>query len=185
MANISPLSGYAVILAHFEHVSQARLGQCTPAVKGRATFMVKKLQVLQKLQVLHFIYFIQDLLCSISILSLKFHCDEGPCIDFIDALEATNLALIELGQQLGEQLQAFQDALVHAENGQCQFKNTTLTHHDANAGYEDLQAVVKSVIDRFNGRLEHPNDPVRPILQYAHVFNIKDWPHSREQLASC
>ncbi|KAJ8318869.1 hypothetical protein KUTeg_003960 [Tegillarca granosa] len=158
-------SSYLVILAHFEHVSQARPGQTTPAVVGRSTIMMNKLK---DWRVLRFMFFL----------------DECSCIDFLDALETANLSLIQLGQQPGEHLQAFLDSLTIDANGQCKYKNTDLTHYDANADYKELQAVIEAVTNRINGIFESDTDPVKPFLQAARVFDIKEWPNDRAHLAA-
>ncbi|KAJ8319401.1 hypothetical protein KUTeg_004492 [Tegillarca granosa] len=168
-------SSYLVILAHFEHVSQARPGQTTPAVVGRSTIMMNKLK---DWRVLRFMFFLYDMLNIISILN------ECSCIDFLDALETANLSLIQLGQQPGEHLQAFLDSLTIDANGQCKYKNTDLTHYDANADYKELQAVIEAVTNRINGIFESDTDPVKPFLQAARVFDIKEWPNDRAHLAA-
>ncbi|KAJ8318234.1 hypothetical protein KUTeg_003325 [Tegillarca granosa] len=173
-------SSYLVILAHFEHVSQARPGQTTPAVVGRATYMVNKLR---DWRILCFMFFMHDLLEIISILSLKFQKDDGTSMEFLDGLETANLSLIQLGQQHGEQLQAFMDSLTTDANGNCVFKNTVLTHYNANADYCELRAITELVAERINGRLESNTDPVKPILQACRIFDINDWPHDRVSLA--
>ncbi|KAJ8313450.1 hypothetical protein KUTeg_008998 [Tegillarca granosa] len=110
--------------------------------------------------------------------------DECSCIDFLDALETANLSLIQLGQQPGEHLQAFLDSLTIDANGQCKYKNTDLTHYDANADYKELQAVIEAVTNRINGIFESDTDPVKPFLQAARVFDIKEWPNDRAHLAA-
>ncbi|KAJ8299184.1 hypothetical protein KUTeg_023244 [Tegillarca granosa] len=89
----------------------------------------------------------------------------------------------ELGQQPGEQLQAFMDSLTTDANGNCVFKNTVLTHYNANADYCELRAITELVAERINGRLESNTDPVKPILQACRIFDINDWPHDRVSLA--
>ena len=61
---------YAVIVAHFEHISQGQTG--TAEVNGRSTFLCNKLK---DFRVLRFIFFMRDLLQVVSILSLEFQKD--------------------------------------------------------------------------------------------------------------
>ena len=81
-----------MILAHFEHVSQTGSGQAIAQVKGRATFVVN---ILQDLRV---IAFMQDMLQMCSKMSLRFQMATVMCVDFLDAQEAANLEMVLLQQ---------------------------------------------------------------------------------------
>ena len=76
------LNGYVPIVTHFEHVSQAAPGQATAEVRGRATFMVRKLK---DWRVLRFMFFLNDLVQILGNLSQKcsympgFHRCIGNC----------------------------------------------------------------------------------------------------------
>lgn len=95
------LTSYDVILAHFEHVSQAAPGKATAEVKGRTHFVSHKMR---GFRVLRYMFFMQDLL-EISTLSLKMQANAATCVDFMDALEAANLEFVQLRQGPGPQLQ--------------------------------------------------------------------------------
>lgn len=166
------LTSYDVILAHFEHVSQAAPGKATAEVKGRAHFVYHKMR---DFRVLRYMFFMQDLLEIISTLSRKMQTNAATCVDFMDALEAANLELVQLRQGPGPQLQSFLNDLTF--NGQeCSYRTTTLQYYDANKDYTDMQSVVDTVQERINGRLENPNDPTRGILQASRIFDLKERP---------
>lgn len=137
------LTSYDVILAHFEHVSQAAPGKATAEVKGRAHFVSHKMR---DFRVLRYMFFMQDLLEIISTLSRKMQTNAATCVDFMDALEAANLELVQLRQGPGAQLQSFLNDLTI--NGQeCSYRTTTLQYmyYDANKDYTDMQSVVDTV----------------------------------------
>lgn len=96
------LTSYDVILAHFEHVSQAAPGKAMAEVKGRTHFVSHKMR---DFRVLRYMFFMQDLLEIISTLSLKMQANAATCVDFMDALEAANLEFVQLRQGPGPQLQ--------------------------------------------------------------------------------
>lgn len=97
-------------------------------------------------------------------------------------LEAANLEFVQLRQGPGPQLQSFLNDLTI--NGQeCSYRTTTLQYYDANKDYTDMQSVVDTVQERINGRLENPNDPTRGILQASRIFDLKEWPQNRQELA--
>jgi len=175
------LSGYQVILTHFAHVSQAGPGQATaPEVKGRAKFIHDKLT---DFRVLRFIFFMQDLLAIVSTLSLRFQADGATCVDYLDALEASNLQLVQLRQNPGENLQSFYDSIV--QNGeQFEYQTTRLKYYNADATYNDFQTVIDRVMDKLNNRFENATDAAKPMIQAGRVFDTKDWPHhDRDELA--
>jgi hypothetical protein len=173
------LRSFDVILAHFEHVSQAGPGKATAEVKGRAHFVSHKIR---DYRVLRYMFFMQDLLAIISTLSLRLQVNASTSVDFLDALETANLELVQLRQGPGPQLQSFLDELVL--NGQnCKFRTTTLQYHNPNRDYSDMQTVVDTVQGHINGRLENPNDSTRRILQATRIFDLKEWPHNRQDLA--
>lgn len=167
------LTSYDVILADFEHVSQAAPGKATAEVKGRAHFVSHKMR---DFRVLRYMFFMQDLLEIISTLSLKMQANAATCVDFMDAL------FVQLRQGPGPQLQSFLNDLTI--NGQeCSYRTTTLLYYDANKDYTDMESVVDTVQERINGRLENPNDPTRGILQASRIFDLKEWPQNRQELA--
>ena len=106
-------SSYSVLLTHFEHVSQAGSGQATAEVKGRATYLVKKLR---SMRILRFMFFMLDLLHCISTLSLKFQRDDLNVNSMLDALESANLHLVALTQEPGVNLRKFENAITREEN---------------------------------------------------------------------
>lgn len=167
---------YTVLLAHFEHVSQSK---ATPEVVGRGTFISNKLKDYRLLQ---FLFFMDDLLEIISDLSLHFQKDGTTCIDFLDTLETAVLNLLQLRQQPGAKLQGFLDSIT-VQNNKGLYKNTELKYYSPQFDYTTLQSVIDIVVDRISGRLENPNDPTKSILQAAQIFDTKDWPNDRQQLA--
>lgn len=70
------LTSYDIILAHFEHVSQAASGKATAEVKGRAHFVSHKMR---DFRVLRYMFFMQDLLEIISTLGLKMQANAATC----------------------------------------------------------------------------------------------------------
>ncbi|KAJ8298452.1 hypothetical protein KUTeg_024983 [Tegillarca granosa] len=107
-----------------------------------------------------------------------FQKDDGTSMEFLDGLETANI----LVNNPVNSLQAFMDSLTTDANGNCVFKNTVLTHYNANADYCELRAITELVAEKINDRLESNTDPVKPILQ-ACIFDINDWPHNRVSLA--
>ncbi|XP_013383761.1 zinc finger protein 862-like [Lingula anatina] len=170
------MNGYGPILAHFEHVSQAAPGQTTAEVKGRATYLAKKLK---DWRVIRFMAFFQDLLEIVSGLSLKFQQSSMTCLDFLDALEAANLQLVELGQGPGQHFSAFQNAVVANDEGDHFYRGAKLTHVDVQQLY-NFGDVIDSVQERINGRLDNKDN----ILCLARVFDTRDWPNTRVDLAT-
>ena len=175
------VKSYNVILAHFEHVSEGGPGAATAEVKGRAKFLTTKLR---DWRVLRFIFFMQDMLDVISRLSLDFQKADATCVDFLDSLERANLELVMLQQQPGESLQTFIDELQIDANNQCKYRENILSHYNPDQGFQDLQRVVDSVMNRINGRLENQNDPSKRIFQAARIFDLKIWPQTRNGLAA-
>lgn len=171
------MNSYVVIRSHFEHVSQLPANQATAAVKGRATYMVNKLK---DWRVLRYMVFLEDLLEVVSALSLKFQSSTLTCVDYLDALETANLELQQLRQQPGVHFAEFQANIQQNPNNQMQwqYKGMNLTHFDQNRPY-DFQNDVDTVINRVNARLDNQD----PVLQLARVFDCRDWPRDRQDLA--
>jgi hypothetical protein len=96
-------NSYITLQAHFEHVSQAAPGETTAEVKGRATYLVKKLKNLK----VRFIHFMRDLLEIISQLSLAFQKDACTVNSMLDSVETANLHLTALTLTPGAHLAAF------------------------------------------------------------------------------
>ena len=173
------LASFTVIVAHFEHVSQAPPGQATAEVRGRATWLVQKFR---DWRILRFMFFMQDLLEVVGRLSLRFQDAKATCVDFLDALETANLELIALQQEPGVQLAAFYDA-VQWEGDQAKYKDLPLHHAEQNIANDDLSAVIDLVLQKVNGRLEAPGDPTKNIIKLGQVFDTRLWPRTRNELA--
>ena len=169
---------YNIIYTHFDHVSQAGPGQATAEVRGRATFLAKKLR---DWKVLRFLFHLQDVLSVVSTLSETLQKIKLTCVDFLDALERANLELLLLANEPGEKLQGFFAELVE-DMGRYDFRGTELRNR-RDLDYTDLKEIVQTVIQKVNGRLENAGDPTRPILSAARIFDTKVWPDTREDLA--
>lgn len=168
------MDGYIPLRAHFEHVSQAGPNQATAEVKGRATYLANKLK---DYRVLRFMVFLEDLLEIVSALSLKFQSNSLTCVDYLDALETANLMLVQLGQQPGDYYRAFTANILQTDDGDWEYRGHKLSHyqpHDYN-----FNNIIDSVMERMNGRLENQD----PVLSQARVFDCKDWPRDRLELA--
>ena len=160
------LASFTVIVAHFEHVSQAPPGQATAEVRGRTTWLDQKFR---DWRILRFMFFMQDLFGVVGRLSLRFQDAKTTCVDFLDALETANLELKALQQEPGVQLAAFYDA-VEWEGDQAKYKDLPLHHAEQNIANDDLSAVIDLVREKVNARLEAPGDPTKNI-KLGQVFD--------------
>jgi len=168
---------YSVLVAHFEHVSQARPGETTPAVKGRATFVINKLK---DFRTLRFVFFLQDLLGVIARLSLNLQKAQLTCVDYLDYLEAANLELTELRLLPGQSYTGFTDEI---RQGQGVYKGVTLSHYDADVEY-NYANVCDLVIQKIGSKLKDPNNTTTAIVKAARVFDTREWPNNRDDLAT-
>ncbi len=171
------IQGFRPIVAHFQHVSQARPGEATAEVRGRATFISNKLK---DFRVLKFLFFIQDLLDVVARLSLRFQENGLTCVDFLQALEAANLELIDLGQNPGQQFATF---ITTVERGNGVYQGFELTHYNANHAYNFVH-LCELVIQCLENRLDNPQrDVAHGIINAGRVFDTREWPATREELA--
>ncbi|XP_014666762.1 PREDICTED: zinc finger protein 862-like [Priapulus caudatus] len=168
------MDGYVPVRAHFEHVSQAGPNQATAEVKGRATYLANKLK---DYRVLRFMVFLEDLLEIVSALSLKFQSSCLTSVDYLDALETANLMLVQLRQQPGDHYNAFTANIVQSGDGDWEYKGHKLLHYQPHA--YNFDNTIDAVMERMNGRLQNQD----PILSQARVFDCKDWPRDRQELA--
>lgn len=191
-------TSYNVLLAHFEHVSQARTA--TAEVTGRAVFLTRKLR---DFKFVKFMHFMRDLLGIIATLSQRFQRDDLTASSMLDALEAANLEFVNLSLGPGMHLQAFLDNLQDVPGNPAikLFKGVELTNPaqrrqqqvaqgEANEGQADAQPepdhyqeLVQSVQDHINGRLENAGDNSTAILRACRVFDVAEWPGDRVGLA--
>ena len=166
------VTSFTVIMAHFEHVSQ---GNATPTVKGRATYIVKKLRDFRNLRFLHFLL---DLLKILSELSLNLQKSNLTCVDYLDYLESACLQLTELRTVPGENYRIFMAEIQDSNI----YRGIRLTYYNREAVY-DYANVVDLVLNHLGRRLETPNDNIVTLIQAARVFDIKEWPNTRDELA--
>ncbi|XP_070559090.1 zinc finger protein 862-like isoform X2 [Ptychodera flava] len=177
-ASQSLIRSYQVFITHFEHISQGGPGSASAEVKGRATFIAKKLK---DFRVLRFLFFLQDVLDIISRLSLQLQRSDSTCIDFLDSFESAALSLTELSSTPGQRYAGFIEE-VRAGNGK--FKDVTLAHYDGDLGYEFAKDICDDVIQRLCHRLENNRDKSTEIIQAGRIFDLKDWPRDRLDLAN-
>ena len=171
---------YSVLLTHFEHVSQAAPGETTADVKGRATFLVKKLR---DMKIIKFVHFMQDLLEIIAQLSLAFQSDHCTVNSMMDSFETANLQLTALTLAPGAHLAAFNAELQEdpADPNTFIYKGVTLRNmQNEDNIYND---VILDVQNRINNYLESQRDPATDILRAARIFDVAEWPHGREDLS--
>ena len=171
---------YKVLLTHFEHVSQAAPGETTADVKGRATFLVRKLR---DMKILKFVHFMRDLLEIIAQLSLAFQKDDCTVNTMLDAVETVNLQLTALTLAPGAHLAAFNAEVQEdpADPNSFIYKGVPLKNiQNEDNIYTD---VILDVQNRINNCLESERDPATDILRAARMFDVAEWPHGRQDLA--
>ena len=118
-------NSYSVLLTHFKHVSQAVPRETTADVKGRATFLVKKLR---DMKIIKFVHFMQYLLEIIAQLSLSFQSDHCTVNSMMDSFEIASFQLTALALASGAHLAAFNAELQEdsADPNTFSYKGVTL-----------------------------------------------------------
>lgn len=122
---------------------------------------------------LHYIFFLRDVLQALSYLSLEFQKDSCTLPDAVEAVEATYLQLIALQQKPGEHLQYFLDNKADANN----FKGVQLT--PANTTEEQLKqkrnSLIDAVIDHTTKRIEDlDSSHLQKNMQIFFMINLPD-----------
>ncbi|KAM3850348.1 zinc finger protein 862-like [Diretmus argenteus] len=174
-------TSYEVLLAHFEHVAEARPGETTADIRGRAVFLRNRLK---DYTIVRFPHFLRDLLDVIGNLSLVFQKDSLTVNGMLDALETAHLQLTALKQSPGSKLAEFTAALQRDPSGckatyrEVELKNVQMD--DSNT-YID---VIETVMQHMNNRFDSEADVSTPILRAARVFDIKEGPQEKAQLAT-
>ncbi len=174
------LTSYSVLVAHFEHVGEAR--QATAEVQGRATFLYK---ALKNAKTLRFMHHMLDILEVVSVLSLTFQKDEITAGKVLDAVETANLQLIELAAHPGEHLNNFQAAV---DQETSRYKDVQLTQFQPLEDHRELGDVAELVRRHINDMVEGTGRrgegrQQRDILRACRVFEVSEWPRRREELA--
>ncbi|KAJ4948497.1 hypothetical protein JOQ06_020031 [Pogonophryne albipinna] len=174
-------TSYEVLLSHFEHVAEARPCEATAEVRGRAAFLRNRLR---DYRILRFLHFLRDLLHVIASLSLIFQKDSLTVNGMLDALETANLELTALKQSPGSKLAEFTAALQRDSTGlEAMYKGTKLTDvqtDDSNTYPE----VIETVMQHMNKRFDSEADVSTPILRAAMIFDLKEWPREKAELAA-
>lgn len=169
------LKAYKVFVNHFEDTAEGRKG--TADVQGRAKNILKHLKS-QKL--LHYMYFLQDVLEILKDLSLQFQRDTCSIPDALEALETACLRLVALKQRPGTHLQEFLDGVT--ADGMFQGVQLTpcdLTDEQLN---QKKSMLIEAIIDHITNRLSDLD--TSPILKSMQVFFLGNLPGSEADLAT-
>lgn len=130
-------------------------------------------------RLLHYIFFLRDVLQALSYLALEFQKDACTLPDAIEAEESTYLQLIALQQRPGEHLQYFLDN----KNEDNLFKGVQLTA--ANMTEEQLKQkrnpLTDAVIDHTTKRIGDLDSS--HLLKDMQIFFIINLPETEEELA--
>lgn len=176
-ASSTLVSGYTVIVIHFQYVGEAGPKDVTVEVKGRACFLSQKLT---DFDVLCFLFFLQDVLKIVSSLSLAFPKDGMTCVDYMESYESVMMELTDLAQQPGDNLCGFLDEVAADPAGE--YHGFLLSHYNPNLEYGDLGVVIANIHKKLLSRFE-PNQNSKRVLTAGRVFETKEWPLNREGLA--
>jgi hypothetical protein len=162
--------GYRVLLSHFEHIRESRVG--TAEVQGRATFISKKLKDYNFLYVL----FVLDILKVLNVLSLKMQEDDLTISRLFDALVAVTFSLVELKTLNGSELSDFINAVQNDLYKYIQLKNVNQDDHS-----REKEVIIDLILAAFASRFESMEKD--PILKAATtILTLSDWPENRNQL---
>ncbi|XP_060562819.1 zinc finger protein 862-like [Ruditapes philippinarum] len=167
-------ASYCVFVTHFEDIVQG--GKGTADVQGRAKSILKHLKS-EKL--LHYMFFLQDVLEILSDLSLQFQRDTCSIPDALDALETACLRLVALQHRPGKHLQVFVDAL----DDQHVFQGIQLSPCTMSAeGLSSKKSLlIDAVINHISGRLQDLD--TSPVLKSMQIFFMVNLPESATDLA--
>ena len=171
----SALKHFQVLVAHFQHVAEAR--ESTAEVCGRARFISNKLC---DYRVLRFIMFMQDVLKIIATLSLTFQKTGSTCLDVLDALDTACLQLTELSMAPGPTYLEFLDDIQHDDDIHT-YRGVELTHY-VERDYNDMGVMCTTLLDSVCARLDRHTDTSMAMLKAARVFDTREWPLERADL---
>ena len=171
----SALKLFQVLVAHFQHVAEAR--ESTADVCGRARFISNKLC---DYRVLRFIMYMQDVLKIIATLSLAFQKTGSTCLDVLHALDTACLQLTELSMAPGPTYLEFLDDIQHDDDTHTN-RGVELTHY-VERDYNDMGVMCTTVLDSVSARLDSHTDTSMVMLKAARVFDTREWPLERADL---